>query len=177
VVAKKVKATEELNAERNAKAGRDRGSLSISIVAIESGVTHPKKPASSQGGYRDYGLITGNAPGAQNPDECVSPKAMDSLGGEPVALRNRMRQSRSSGSVGGVVWPAGRAALSRKQSIVPELVYYGRIDDRYVEWAKRHEQLSANDLQEVLDAVLGDESVEFRRTVAVGCSIPALDPE
>jgi hypothetical protein len=61
------------------------------IVAIESGVTHPKEPASSKGGYRDYGLITGNAPGAQNPDQCVSQKVMDSLGGEPVALRNRMR--------------------------------------------------------------------------------------
>ena len=84
-VAKKVGATEEPDAERNAKARGDRGSLSISIVAIESGVTHPKEPASSQGGYRDYGLITGNAPGAQNPDECVSPKVMDSLGGETVA--------------------------------------------------------------------------------------------
>jgi len=72
VVAKKVKATEELNAERNARAGRDRGSLSIFIVAIESRVTHPKEPVISKGEYRDYGLITGNAPGAQNPDQCVS---------------------------------------------------------------------------------------------------------
>jgi hypothetical protein len=82
---RKWKRPEELNAEPRAKAGRDRGSLSISIVAIESGETHPKEPASSQGGYRDYGLITGNAPGAQNPDQCVSRNVMDSLGGEPVA--------------------------------------------------------------------------------------------
>ncbi len=62
-----------------------RGSLSIFIVAIESGVTHPKEPVTSKGGYRDYGPVTGNAPGAQNPDQCVSRKVMDSLGGETVA--------------------------------------------------------------------------------------------
>ena len=40
-----------------------RGSLSIFIVVIESGVTHPKEPVISKGGYRDYGPVTGNAPG------------------------------------------------------------------------------------------------------------------
>ena len=44
------------DAERNAKAREtDRGSLSIFIVAIESGVTHPMEPVTSKGGYRDYG--------------------------------------------------------------------------------------------------------------------------
>jgi hypothetical protein len=57
VVAKKVRATEEPDAERNAKARGGRGSLSIFIVAIESGVTHPKEPATSEGGYRDYGSV------------------------------------------------------------------------------------------------------------------------
>jgi hypothetical protein len=42
-----------------------RGSLSIFIVAIESGVTHPKEPVSSKGGYRDYGPVTGNTPGTR----------------------------------------------------------------------------------------------------------------
>ena len=70
---------------------RAGGSLSIFIVAIESGVTHPKEPVTSKGGYRDYGPVTGNAPGTQSLDQCVSRKAMDSLGGESVALRNRMR--------------------------------------------------------------------------------------
>lgn len=42
-----------------------RGSLSIFIVAIENGVTHPKEPVTSKGGYRDYGPVTGNAPGAR----------------------------------------------------------------------------------------------------------------
>ena len=41
--------------------------------------------------WSDYGFITGNAPGAQDPDQCVLQKVMNSLGGEPVALRNRMR--------------------------------------------------------------------------------------
>jgi hypothetical protein len=49
-----------------------RGSLSIFIVAIESRVTHPKEPVISKGGCRDYGPVTGNAPGAQNPDQCVT---------------------------------------------------------------------------------------------------------
>jgi len=39
----------------------------------------------SKGGYRDYGPVTGNAPGDQNPVQCVSQKVMDSLGGETVA--------------------------------------------------------------------------------------------
>ena len=63
----------------------DKGSLSIFIVATESGVTHPKEPVTSKGGYRDYGPVTGNAPGALNPESCVSRKVMDSLGGETVA--------------------------------------------------------------------------------------------
>jgi hypothetical protein len=69
VVAKKQKASVVSDAERNAKAREtDKGSLSIFIVAIESGVTHPKEPVTSKGGYRDYGPVTGNAPGALNPD-------------------------------------------------------------------------------------------------------------
>ena len=62
-----------------------RGSLSIFIVAIESGVTHPKEPVTSKGGYRDYGPVIGNAPGTLSPESCVSRKVMDSLGGETVA--------------------------------------------------------------------------------------------
>ena len=63
----------------------DKGSLSIFIVVIESRVTHPKEPVINKGGYRDYGPVTGNAPGALNPAPCVSRKVMDSLGGETVA--------------------------------------------------------------------------------------------
>ncbi len=64
---------------------RALGSLSIFIVAMESRVTHPKEPVISKGGCRDYGPVTGNAPGALNPESCVSRKVMDSLGGETVA--------------------------------------------------------------------------------------------
>ena len=58
MVAKKMKATGVSDAERNAKVRETgRGSLSIFIVAMESGVTHPKEPASSKGGCRDYGPV------------------------------------------------------------------------------------------------------------------------
>ena len=47
------KRTEESSAEPKAKAQeQDRGSLSITIVALESGETNPKKPASSEGRCR-----------------------------------------------------------------------------------------------------------------------------
>src|SRR5688500_9464742 len=50
---RKRKLTEVSSAEFNAKAQEtDRGSLSISIVAIESRVTIPREPASSQGRCR-----------------------------------------------------------------------------------------------------------------------------
>ena len=62
-----------------------RGSLSIFIVVMESRVTHPKEPVTSKGGCRDYGPVTGNAPGTLSPDQCVSQKVTDSLGGETVA--------------------------------------------------------------------------------------------
>ena len=72
------------DAERNAKAREtDRGSLSIFIVAIESGVTHPKEPVTSKGGYRDYGPITGNAPGALNLDRVSHGKWWTALGAKP----------------------------------------------------------------------------------------------
>lgn len=47
------KRTEVSSAERKAKAQeKDRGSLSITIVALESGETNPRKPASSEGRCR-----------------------------------------------------------------------------------------------------------------------------
>ena len=50
---RKRRQTEVSSAEFNAKAReRGRGSLNISIVAIESRVTNPREPASSQGGCR-----------------------------------------------------------------------------------------------------------------------------
>jgi hypothetical protein len=56
----------------------------------------------------------------------------------------------------------------------PQLVYCGRIDDRYVDWGKRRLKATETDLQDTLDTVLGSGRMEFRRTTAVGCAIPAL---
>jgi hypothetical protein len=57
--------SERGNRRRAECEGREmgRGSLSVFIVAIESRVTHPKEPVISKGGCRDYGPVTGNAPG------------------------------------------------------------------------------------------------------------------
>jgi len=53
VVEENRKRAEVSNAERNAKAQeKGRGSLSVFIVAIESGETIPRKPVSSKGGHR-----------------------------------------------------------------------------------------------------------------------------
>ena len=64
MVAKKQKASVVSDAERNAKAREtDSGSLSIFIVAIESGATHPKEAVTSKGGYQDYGTVIRNTSG------------------------------------------------------------------------------------------------------------------
>jgi hypothetical protein len=72
-VAKKEEATGVSDAEHNAKAREtNKGSLSIFIVAFESGVTHPKEPVISKGGYRDYGPVIGNTPRTQSLELCVT---------------------------------------------------------------------------------------------------------
>ncbi len=52
-----------------------------------------------------------------------------------------------------------------------ELVYRGRIDDRYVEIGKERPRALHHDLDEVLAAVVAGQSVSFRETAAVGCAI------
>lgn len=51
------------------------------------------------------------------------------------------------------------------------LVYLGRIDDQYLNYGKWRHQPLVKDLEETLDAVLGGEDLEFRKTRAVGCYI------
>jgi len=63
----------------------DRSEATCPAGVSEANQTIPKEPVTSKGGYRDYGPVTGNAPGALNPESCVSRKVMDSLGGETVA--------------------------------------------------------------------------------------------
>jgi hypothetical protein len=52
-----------------------------------------------------------------------------------------------------------------------QLVYLGRIDDRYVDFGKARAQATQHDLQEALEAVLASQPVPNARTKAVGCYI------
>ncbi len=52
-----------------------------------------------------------------------------------------------------------------------ELVYRGRIDDRYVEVGKERPRALHHDLQDVLAAVVAGEPISYRETTAVGCAI------
>ena len=68
--------------------------------------------------------------------------------------------------VGATVKPE-TAVLSPKG----ELLYRGRIDDRYVDFGKRREQLTSHELRDALDAVLAAKLVATPRTKAIGCYI------
>jgi hypothetical protein len=53
-----------------------------------------------------------------------------------------------------------------------EIVYRGRIDDRYVDFGKKRTNPSQRDLRDVLDAILAGRAVPVARTKAIGCFIP-----
>ncbi len=55
-----------------------------------------------------------------------------------------------------------------------ELVYLGRIDDRYVDFGKWRAAATKHDLQDVLEAILDGRQVPYNRTKAVGCFIRDL---
>jgi hypothetical protein len=55
-----------------------------------------------------------------------------------------------------------------------ERVYRGRIDDRFVDYGKARRAPTTHDLQDVLEACLGDRPVEQSFTRAVGCLISDL---
>jgi len=55
-----------------------------------------------------------------------------------------------------------------------KIAYRGRIDDRYVELAKRRVAPNRRDVREALDAVLAGQPVKDARTKAIGCPIPEL---
>lgn len=55
-----------------------------------------------------------------------------------------------------------------------QLVYLGRIDDRYVDFGKARAEASEHDLQEALQAVLEGNQVPNPRTKSVGCYINDL---
>lgn len=52
-----------------------------------------------------------------------------------------------------------------------ELLYRGRIDDRYVDFGKKRLQANERDLRDALDAVLRGKRPAVARTEAVGCFI------
>ena len=56
-----------------------------------------------------------------------------------------------------------------------ELVYRGRIDDRFVAFGKARAAATRHDLVDAITATLEGRPVETPRTRAVGCFIPALD--
>ncbi len=55
-----------------------------------------------------------------------------------------------------------------------ELLYLGRIDDRYPEIGKQRLQPTKSDLREALDAILAGKPVPQPRTQAIGCAIPKV---
>ena len=57
-----------------------------------------------------------------------------------------------------------------------ELVYVGRIDDRYVEFGRARPAATVRDLELVLTALAAGEAPPQRRTEAVGCPLPELLP-
>jgi len=57
----------------------------------------------------------------------------------------------------------------------PQMVYRGRIDDRYVDFGRSRAAPTRRDLREVLEALAQGVPVTPRTTVAIGCSIPPLE--
>ena len=53
-----------------------------------------------------------------------------------------------------------------------ELLYLGRIDDRYVDFGKQRPRPTRLDLRMALDAVLAGKPIVEPRTRALGCAIP-----
>ena len=56
-----------------------------------------------------------------------------------------------------------------------ELVYRGRIDDRFVAFGKTRAAPTSHDLIDALEATLAGEPIRTPRTRAIGCFIPSLD--
>lgn len=53
-----------------------------------------------------------------------------------------------------------------------ELLYLGRVDDRFVDFGKEREGPTRTDLRDALDAVLDGRKPERARIEAIGCFIP-----
>jgi hypothetical protein len=53
-----------------------------------------------------------------------------------------------------------------------ELLYRGRIDDRYVDFGQRRTEPTTHDLRDALEAILAGKPVAQSRTEPIGCDIP-----
>ncbi len=52
-----------------------------------------------------------------------------------------------------------------------EVLYKGRIDNRYIDFGKRREQVTSPDLRDAIESVLAGKAVATPRTKAIGCDI------
>lgn len=70
----------------------------------------------------------------------------------------------------------GRARVTPEAAVFVkgELVYHGRVDDRYAEIGKERPRALHHDLEQVLVAVTAGKKVTPRETAAVGCVIENL---
>jgi peroxiredoxin len=84
----------------------------------------------------------------------------------PVLLDPQQRLAREAG--------ATRTPEAAVYSSQRELLYLGRIDDRYVGLGKRRPQPTTHDLRDALEAILAGRPVETPRTEAIGCDLPPL---
>jgi hypothetical protein len=79
------------------------------------------------------------------------------------------------------VWVAEAGATRTPEAAVfaanGELLYRGRIDDRYVDFGKRRTQATSADLRDAVTAILAGHAVAEPRTVAIGCFIPEIGPQ
>ncbi|HEV2393235.1 MAG TPA: hypothetical protein VG146_12845 [Verrucomicrobiae bacterium] len=55
-----------------------------------------------------------------------------------------------------------------------ELLYHGRIDDRFAEIGRERPAPTRHDLEEALNAILAHHSIQVRATKSIGCYIPNL---
>jgi hypothetical protein len=55
-----------------------------------------------------------------------------------------------------------------------QMIYHGRIDDRYIDFGKSRREASVHDLQNALEAALSGRKVEQAETKAIGCYIADL---
>jgi hypothetical protein len=55
-----------------------------------------------------------------------------------------------------------------------QLVYHGRIDDRYIDLSRTKQQAERHDLDDALGAVMAGKAPPARETTAIGCAIEDL---